>query len=122
MQLGTAGVQPGTAYLLCREATTRPVHRTALKSEAARHTALGNLFSGGPARGIINPVMREFGPINPVCASFPPGGGDHLPPLLANRAGGDCLGSLPGCFGLTSIPSHAQKDPGGRAVFDHTSD
>ena len=51
MALGAAGVQVGTAYLLCPEATTSAVHRAALKSEAARHTALTNLFSGGPARG-----------------------------------------------------------------------
>ena len=46
MALGAAGVQIGTAYLLCPEATTSAVHRAALKSEAARHTALTNLFHG----------------------------------------------------------------------------
>src|SRR5439155_12710016 len=46
LKLGAAGVQIGTAYLLCPEATTTAVHRAALKSEAARHTALTNLFSG----------------------------------------------------------------------------
>jgi len=63
MALGAAGVQVGTAYLLCPEATTSAVHRAALKSEAARHTALTNLFSGRPARGIVNRIMRELGPI-----------------------------------------------------------
>jgi nitronate monooxygenase len=62
--LGAAGVQIGTAYLLCPEATTSAVHRAALKSEAARHTALTNLFSGRPARGIVNRVMRELGPMS----------------------------------------------------------
>lgn len=52
MSLGAAGVQIGTAYLLCPEATTSRVHRAALKSDAARHTALTNLFTGRPARGI----------------------------------------------------------------------
>ena len=37
MALGAAGVQIGTAYLLCPEATTGPLHRAALKSDAARH-------------------------------------------------------------------------------------
>ena len=46
MELGAAGVQIGTAYLLCPEATTSPIHRAALKSDAARHTALTNLFTG----------------------------------------------------------------------------
>jgi len=63
MTLGAAGVQVGTAYLLCAEATTSAVHRAALKSEAARHTALTNLFTGRPARGIVNRIMRELGPV-----------------------------------------------------------
>ena len=71
MALGAAGVQIGTAYLLCPEATITPVHRLALKSEAARHTALTNLFTGRPARGIMNKVMRELGPINPGAPAFP---------------------------------------------------
>ncbi|MCX6926229.1 MAG: nitronate monooxygenase, partial [Verrucomicrobia bacterium] len=71
MALGAAGVQPGTVYLLCPEATTQPLHRAALKSVAARHTALTNLFSGGPARGIINRLMRELGPMNPAAPDFP---------------------------------------------------
>lgn len=64
--LGAAGVQIGTAYLLTPEATTSALHRAALKSEAARHTALTNLFTGRPARGIVNRVMRELGPIGPA--------------------------------------------------------
>ncbi|WPG40020.1 nitronate monooxygenase [Variovorax sp. EBFNA2] len=66
MALGAAGVQVGTAYLLTPEATTGALHRAALKSEAARHTALTNLFTGRPARGIVNRVMRELGPIGPA--------------------------------------------------------
>ena len=69
--LGAAGVQVGTAYLLCAEATTSLVHRAALKSEAARHTALTNIFTGRPARGIVNRVMRERGPMNPAAPHFP---------------------------------------------------
>jgi nitronate monooxygenase len=71
MKLGAAGVQVGTAYLLCPESTTSAVHRAALKSEAARHTALTNLFSGRPARGIVNRVMREIGPMSPAAPEFP---------------------------------------------------
>jgi nitronate monooxygenase len=59
LALGAAMVQVGTAYLLCPEATTRLVHRRALAGEAARHTALTRLFTGGAARGIVNRLMRE---------------------------------------------------------------
>ena len=71
MTLGAAAVQVGTAYLLCVEATTSAVHRAALKSEAARHTALTNLFTGRPARSIVNRIMRELGPISTAVPAFP---------------------------------------------------
>ncbi|MGJ7525129.1 NAD(P)H-dependent flavin oxidoreductase [Variovorax sp. GB1P17] len=71
MALGAAGVQIGTAYMLTPEATTSALHRAALKSEAARHTALTNLFTGRPARGIVNRVMRELGPIGAAAPEFP---------------------------------------------------
>lgn len=71
MALGAAGVQVGTAYLLCPEATTTAIHRAALKSEAARHTAVTNVFTGRPARGIVNRVIRELGPISPAAPAFP---------------------------------------------------
>jgi nitronate monooxygenase len=71
LALGAAGVQVGTAYLLCPEATTSAVHRAALKSAGAGHTALTNLFSGGPARGIVNRIMRELGPMNAAAPAFP---------------------------------------------------
>jgi nitronate monooxygenase len=71
MQLGAVGAQLGTAFLLCREATTGALHRAALVSEAARVTALTNLFTGRPARGIVNRVMRELGPMNSAAPPFP---------------------------------------------------
>jgi nitronate monooxygenase len=69
--LGAEGVQIGTTYMLCPEATTGPVHRAALKSAGAQWTALTNLFSGGAARGIMNRAMRELGPINDLAPEFP---------------------------------------------------
>lgn len=71
MALGAAGVQVGTAYLCCPEATTTRLHRAALMSEAARHTELTTLFSGRPARGIVNRLMRELGPLHPAAPAFP---------------------------------------------------
>ena len=71
LALGAAGVQVGTAYLLCPEATTTAIHRAALQSDAARHTALTNIFTGRPARGIMNRVMRELGPMSAAPPAFP---------------------------------------------------
>jgi nitronate monooxygenase len=86
---GAAGVQVGTAYLLCPEATTTTVHRAALKSDAARHTTLTNVFSGGPARGIVNRLVREVGPISAVAPAFPLA----APAVAPLRAKAESLGS-----------------------------
>lgn len=88
MALGASGVQLGTAYLLCPEATTHPVHRAALQSDGAVHTALTNLFSGGPARGIMNRLMADLGPLNPAAPAFPLAGGA----LAALRKKAESLG------------------------------
>lgn len=71
MALGASAVQVGTAYLLCPEATINAVHRAALKSDQARNTVLTNVFSGRPARGIVNRVIRELGPMNDAAPAFP---------------------------------------------------
>jgi nitronate monooxygenase len=71
LALGAVAAQIGTTYLLCPEASTSLLHRAALKSPAARITALTNLFSGRPARSIVNQLIRELGPINPVAPAFP---------------------------------------------------
>lgn len=71
MTLGAAGVQIGTAYLLCPESKITALHRASLKSEGAGHTALTNVFTGRPARGIVNRIIREVGPISPDAPEFP---------------------------------------------------
>jgi nitronate monooxygenase len=71
MTLGASAVQIGTAYLLCPEATTSAVHRAVLASDDARHTAITNVFTGRPARGIVNRLIQEIGPLNPTAPPFP---------------------------------------------------
>ncbi|MBL0940905.1 MAG: nitronate monooxygenase [Gemmatimonadaceae bacterium] len=77
--LGAVAVQIGTAYLLCPEATTSRVHRTALQQPSAGHTALTNLFTGRPARSIVNRLMREVGPLSSAPPAFPYAGGAITP-------------------------------------------
>jgi nitronate monooxygenase len=89
MALGAAGVQVGTAYLLCPEATTSTLHRAALQGEGARHTALTNLFTGRPARGIVNRLMRELGPLRALVPAFPLAAGA----IAALRARAEASGS-----------------------------
>jgi nitronate monooxygenase len=71
LALGATAVQVGTAYLCCPEADTSALHRAALASDAARHTAVTNVFTGRPARGIVNTAVRALGPLAPDAPPFP---------------------------------------------------
>ena len=88
LKLGAAGVQVGTTFLLCPEATTSSVHRNALRSESARHTAVTNVFTGRPARGIVNQAIRELGPICPDSPAFPLAAAAMAPLRQAGEAAG----------------------------------
>jgi nitronate monooxygenase len=80
--LGAAGVQMGTAYLWCPEAKISAPHRAALRSARDDGTAVTNLMTGRPARGFVNRVMRDIGPISDVAPEFPLAAG-ALAPLRA---------------------------------------
>ncbi len=69
--LGADAVQIGTTYMLCSEAKTSQLHRLALKNIKSQHTAITNLFTGRPARGIVNRVMKELGYIHSLVPNFP---------------------------------------------------
>ncbi len=88
LSLGAAMAQVGTAYLLCPEALTSAVHRAALKSPAAAHTALTNLFTGRPARGIVNRLMQELDGINALAPAFPLATGGIAPLRAAAEKAG----------------------------------
>jgi nitronate monooxygenase len=82
LALGAAAVQIGTAYLFSPECRLSAPHLEALKNAADDSTALTNIFTGRPARGIVNRVMREVGPISAEAPAFPLAGG-ALAPLRA---------------------------------------
>jgi nitronate monooxygenase len=73
--LGADAVQIGTAYLLTPEASTSPIHRAALANAREDATRLTNVFTGRPARGLINRFMAEVGPMCPDAPPFPLAGG-----------------------------------------------
>ncbi|WPN95796.1 nitronate monooxygenase [Pseudomonas sp. MUP55] len=85
--LGASAVQIGTAYLFTPEASVSASHHQALRHAQASETALTNLFTGRPARGIVNRVMRELGAINPAAPAFPRAGGALIPLRAKDEAG-----------------------------------
>jgi nitronate monooxygenase len=80
--LGASGVQIGTAYLFTPESLITSLHREALNEARDDQTALTNVFSGRPARGLLNRVMREVGPMSDAAPAFPTAG-RALAPLKA---------------------------------------
>jgi nitronate monooxygenase len=69
LALGASAVQIGTAYLTCPESTISDLHRNAL-ADPNRETAITNVMTGRPARGIVNRFMREQGPMDPAAPNF----------------------------------------------------
>ena len=86
--LGAAGAQIGTAYLFTPESLISDLHRTALGAARDDSTALTNLFSGRPARGQMNRLMREIGPMSDLAPAFPTAGGALAPLKAAAEARG----------------------------------
>jgi nitronate monooxygenase len=69
--LGASAVQIGTAYLLCPESRASAAHRKALQSASKGETVITNVITGRPARGFMNRVIRELGPLNTAAPEFP---------------------------------------------------
>jgi len=79
--LGAAAVQIGTAYMHCPESKISAMHRKALAEAKDNSTVLTNVMTGRPARGIVNRIIREQGPIGEVPAF--PNSANALAPLRA---------------------------------------
>jgi nitronate monooxygenase len=88
LALGAAGAQIGTAFLLTPEAKTVALHRAALKQANDNSTTLTNVFTGRPARGIVNRYVREVGPLSPDAPAFPLAAGAAYPLRAAAEAKG----------------------------------
>ena len=86
--LGASAVQLGTAYLFCPEARILPAHRIALRTAKDNETALTNVFTGRPARGIVNRLVREVGPICRDAPAFPLAGAAVAPLRSWSEASG----------------------------------
>ncbi len=71
LALGATGVQMGTAYLFCPEANVSPLYRRALERASDTGTVITNLFSGRPARGMLNRYLTEAGPMSEAALAFP---------------------------------------------------
>jgi nitronate monooxygenase len=78
--LGAGAVQVGTAYLRCPEAGIAAPYRAALNAARDEDTALTNVLTGRPARGLLNRVVREMGPLSAAAPAFP-GAAVALQPL-----------------------------------------
>lgn len=99
---GATAAQLGTAFMLCPEAATSPVHRAALESDVP--TAVTRAFTGRRARGIVNRFMREHTDAAP--SAYPEIHHLTAPLRRAARAAGD-----PDRLHLWAGQAHARARP-----------
>ncbi len=71
LTLGADGVQIGTGFLTTTESAASEMHKSALHSPAGRTTVLTRLFSGRPARGILNDFVRQLAPAEDQVPGYP---------------------------------------------------
>ncbi len=88
LALGASAVQIGTAYLFCPEANVTSLHLDSLTNAEDDATMITNVFTGRPARGIVNRLMSEIGPLTPKAPSFPLAS-NALAPLRAKAKSSD---------------------------------
>jgi len=88
LQSGACAAQLGTAYLFCPEANISALYLSCLQDKT-RKTTVTNIYSGRPARGIVNRFIQEVGPLSDVAPDFPYSGKAVLP--LRKKA--EALGS-----------------------------
>jgi nitronate monooxygenase len=86
--LGASAVQLGTAYLFCTEAKVGSLHRHALRNAKDSQSALTNVFTGRPARAIVNRIVREVGPMSDLAPEFPLAAGALAPLRTKSEAEG----------------------------------
>lgn len=87
--LGADAVQVGTAYLRCPEAGISAPYRAALSAARDEDTALTNVLTGRPARGLLTRAVRELGLLSAAAPAFP-GAAVALQPL---RTAAEAAGS-----------------------------
>jgi nitronate monooxygenase len=97
---GATAVQIGTAYLACPESSIAGPFRALLGT--ATDSQFTNLFSGREARGLVNRLMRELGPIRGEVPAFPYGSA-ALAPLRA-KAEADGRGDYSPLWAGTGAP------------------
>ena len=79
MALGACGVQVGTAYLFTPEAQIPAAHRAGLEDARDDNTMLTDVFTGRPARAVVNRLMLDMGPLGSQVPPFPTAGGAIAP-------------------------------------------
>ncbi len=84
LMLGAQGVQIGTAFLSCPEASVHPLWKDAISNASTRDTRITSAFTGRPARGIVNRLVIDMENKNDIIPDFPTVGSVIKP--LANIA------------------------------------
>lgn len=110
LMLGASAVQVGTAYLFTPEARVGPAYRDVLAAAAETPTAITNVMTGRPARGLVNRLIAEAGPISPDAPAFPLASGAVATLRAAAEAKG--LADFTSCWSGQAAPLALRMDAG----------
>ena len=110
LMLGACAVQVGTAYLFTPQARVGQAYRGALAEAATTPTAITNVMTGRPARGLVNRLIAEVGPISAEAPAFPLASGA----VGALRAAAEAKGSpdFTSCWAGQAAPLARMTDAG----------
>lgn len=119
--LGASAVQVGTAYLFTPEAKVPAPYRAMLANAGEVPTAITNVMTGRPARGLVNRLIAEVGPLSPDAPPFPLAAGAVGPLKAAAEAKGspDFTSCWAGQAAALAIPRAGVDAPG---AYDLTRD
>jgi len=71
LMLGAAGVQLGTAFLTCPESGLSAPWKASLLKANGDQTRVSRVYSGKPARGLVNEFMRRMEPLKDEIPPYP---------------------------------------------------
>jgi nitronate monooxygenase len=71
LMLGAAGVQMGTAFLTCADSGVSEEYKKLLRHAREDQMRVSRIYTGKPARGLVNEFMRRLSPVEAQIPAYP---------------------------------------------------
>jgi nitronate monooxygenase len=71
LMLGASGVQMGTAFLTCSDSGVPEPYKKLVRNARDNQTRVSRIYSGKPARGLVNEFMRRLSAVEAEIPAYP---------------------------------------------------